>query len=53
MVRAELRWSPWVLSSAGEPMRTWTSAMRRRDSVEEMMAPYWAAMLMASASETA
>ena len=54
VVRAELRWSPWVLSSAGVPMRTWMSAMRRRAAGGAGDgAVLGATMLMASASETA
>ena len=51
--KAEVRWSPWVLSRAGVPRRTWTSAVRVWDWLEVVMAPNWADMERLVASATA
>jgi hypothetical protein len=52
VVSALLRWSPWVLSSAGLPSRTCTSTERTRIWLELVIAPYSAAMLTDVASST-
>ncbi len=51
-VSALLRWSPWVLSSAGLPRRICTSTRRMGLSRELVMAPYSAVMSTILASDT-